>query len=194
MTTGFIRKIPFRPSIWNSAAALVLIVSLVCVSSCLSVHEIHDTATDVLIRNVPFYPQESYQCGPASLAMVISYRNVPVKPEDVAKDIYSTSARGTLNLDMVLYAQRKGLSAVQYKGDLSDLKKNIDSGNPIVVLVDYGFSFYEESHFMVIVGYNEDSVIVNSGEMKEHHLPNKEFLKAWAKTNYWALLVLRRES
>ena len=160
-------------------------------SSCLSVREIHDLPADTLIKAVPFYPQESYQCGPASLAMVMNYRNVMVKPEEIAENIYSRSARGTLNLDMVLYAQHKGLSALQYKGSLSDLKKNIDSGNPLIVLVDYGFSFYESSHFMVVVGYNENGVIANSGKMKEHFMPEKEFLKAWGKTNYWTLLVQR---
>ena len=140
----------------KKVSPLFLILTLAFVSSCLSMHEIHDSASDILLRAVPFYPQESYQCGPASLAMVMNYRNVLVKPEEIAEDIYSRSARGTLNLDMVLYAQHKGLSALQYKGNLNDLKKNIDSGNPLIVLVDYGFSFYQSAHFMVVVGYNEN--------------------------------------
>jgi len=42
------------------------------------------------------------------------------------------------------------------------LKKNIDSGYPLIVLVDYGFWAFHSNHFMVVVGYNEDGVIVNS--------------------------------
>jgi len=178
----------------TEASALLLILAMGFMSSCLSAREIHDSAADTLIKAVPFYPQESYQCGPASLAMVMNYRNVTVKPEEIAEDIYSKSARGTLNLDMVLYAQRKGLSALQYQGSLRDLKTNIDSGNPLLVLVDYGFSFYQSGHFMVVVGYNESSVIVNSGKMKAHFIPEKEFLKVWGKTNYWTLLIQRKES
>jgi len=189
MKTVFSRNIPYRSSVMTEACTLFLILVIGLVSSCLSTQETHQPGTDVLIKTVPFYDQESYQCGPASLAMVMNYRNVMVKPEEIAADIYSSSVRGTLNLDMVLYAQYKGLSALQYRGNLKDLKKNIDSGNPLIVLLDFGFSFYQAGHFMVVVGYNENSVIVNSGKMKEHSVPEKEFLKAWGKTNYWTLLI-----
>lgn len=157
--------------------------------SCSSVHGNKESSANIIIKNVPFYPDESCQCGPASLAMVMNYLQVMVKPEEIAEDIHSKSAHGTLNLDMVLYARRKGLSALQYTGSLSDIRKNIGDGKPLIVLVDYGFSFYEASHFMAIVGYNEDGMIVNSGKRKEHFIPEKEFLKAWKKTNYWTLLI-----
>jgi ABC-type bacteriocin/lantibiotic exporter with double-glycine peptidase domain len=175
------------------ASALFLMVIAVCLPSCLSVQGIHESSSNTIIKDVPFYSQESYQCGPASLAMVMNYLQVMVKPEEIARDIYSKSAHGTLNLDMVLYAQRKGLSALQYKGDLNDVHKNIGDGNPLIVLVDYGFSFYEAGHFMVIVGYNEAGIIVNSGKMKDHFIPEKEFLKVWEKTNCWTLLIQRRD-
>jgi ABC-type bacteriocin/lantibiotic exporter with double-glycine peptidase domain len=175
------------------ASALFLIVIAVCMSSCSSLHGIHESSSNIIIKDVPFYSQETYQCGPASLATVMNYLNVMVKPEEIAEDIYSKSAHGTLNLDMVLYAQRKGLSALQYKGNLNDVHKNIEDGNPLIVLVDYGFSFYEAVHFMVIVGYNEAGIIVNSGKKKDHFIPEKEFLKAWEKTNYWTLLIQRRD-
>ena len=48
--------------------------------------------------------------------------------------------------------------------------------------------------FMVVVGDNENGVIVNSGKMKESLHTEKEFLKAWGKTNYWTLLLQRKES
>jgi ABC-type bacteriocin/lantibiotic exporter with double-glycine peptidase domain len=193
MINYFIAKNPSGSSLMKYASAIFLIVIALCMSSCLSVHGIHESSANTIIKDVPFYSQESYQCGPASLAMVMNYLKVMVKPEEIADDIYSKSARGTLNLDMLLYAQRKGLSPLQYKGNLSDIHKNIADGNPLIVLVDYGFSFYEASHFMVIVGYNEYGIIVNSGRMKEHFISEKEFLKAWEKTNYWTLLVRRRD-
>jgi ABC-type bacteriocin/lantibiotic exporter with double-glycine peptidase domain len=193
MKNCFIDKNPSGSSLIKCASALFLIVIAVCMSSCLSMHGIHALSANTIIKDVPFYSQESYHCGPASLAMIMNYLSVMVKPEEIAEDIYSKSAHGTLNLDMVLYAQRKGLSALQYKGDLSDIHKNIGDGNPLIVMVDYGFSFYEASHFMVIVGYNEAGIIVNSGKKKDHFIPEKEFLKTWEKTNYWTLLIQRRD-
>jgi ABC-type bacteriocin/lantibiotic exporter with double-glycine peptidase domain len=194
MINCFIARNPSGSLLMKCASALFLILIAVCISSCLTAHGIHDSSANTIIKDVPFYSQESYQCGPASLAMVMNYLKVMVKPEEIAEDIYSKSAHGTLNLDMVLYARRKGLSAGQYKGNLSDIHKNIADGNPLIVLVDYGFSFYEATHFMVIVGYNEAGIIVNSGKKKDHFIPEKEFLKSWGKTNYWTLLIQHRDT
>jgi len=151
-----------------------------------------ESADQHIIENVPFYPQETYQCGPASLAGVLNYWRIPGKPDDIAKDIFSENARGTLSIDMVMYAQKKGLFAFQYKGSLEDLKKNIDAGYPLIVLVDYGISFYQANHFMVVVGYNVNGLIVNSGKASNIFMPNKDFLKVWKRADYWTLLIKKQ--
>ncbi len=151
--------------------------------------DIAESDQEHIIENVPFYPQETYQCGPASLAGVLNYWGINITPDDIAKEIFSESAKGTLNIDMILYAQSKGLDAAQYKGNMNDLKKNIDSGYPVIVLVDYGLSLYQANHFMVVVGYNEYGVTVNSGKDKGKFISTEDFLKAWEKTNYWTLLI-----
>lgn len=146
----------------------------------------------ILINKVPFYPQDDYQCGPASLAGVLNYLGVGVTPDDIAKDIYSSSARGTLNIDMVIYANKKGLYALQYIGSWDDLKAKINDGYPLIVLVDYGFSVYQANHFMVVVGYNDEGVIANSGKTEHMFIDKEKFLKAWKRTNYWTLLIKQK--
>lgn len=142
-----------------------------------------------IIENVPFYAQEAYQCGPASLAGVMNYWNAGITPDEIAKDIYSKSAKGTLDLDMVIYSQRKGMLAGQYSGGMDDLRKKIDAGHPLVVLVDYGLWVLQSNHFMVIIGYNERGVIVNSGKEKAVFIAEKDFIKTWKRTKFWTLLV-----
>lgn len=154
--------------------------------------DIVESDQEHIIENVPFYSQETYQCGPVSLASVLNYWGINITPQDIAKEIYSEAARGTLNIDMVLYAQRKGLNAIQYKGSIEDLKKNVESGYPVIILVDYGFSLYNANHFMVVVGYNEHGLTVNSGKDKGKFISAEDFLKAWEKTNYWTLLIKPR--
>lgn len=157
--------------------------------SCVNVKEI-DIPGDVhIIENVPFFPQEDYQCGPASLAIVLNFWGIDVTPYDIAREIFSKTAGGTLNIDMVLYANKRGLKAVQYRGSAGDLKKNIDSGFPVIVLVDYGFSLYQVNHFMVIIGYNEQGVMVDSGRKKNAFISWNDFLKTWEKTGFWTLLI-----
>ncbi|MEW6585844.1 MAG: C39 family peptidase [Nitrospirota bacterium] len=168
---------------------LSLIVVLFVTTSCTSMQTLPEPKDVHLIRNVPFYEQEAYQCGPASLSNVLNYWGIRVTPEQIAEEIFSKSARGTLTIDMILYAQRAGLRAEQYRGDIGDIKKKISGGFPLIVLVDYGFSFYKQHHFMVIVGYAEQGVIVHSGKTREKLIPWNDFMKTWEKTEYWTLLV-----
>ncbi len=145
------------------------------------------------IKDVPFFPQQDYQCGPASLASVLNYWGVSVAPGEIGKAIYSQSAKGTLNIDMALYAHSRGLEASQYQGGWDDLRKKIDSGYPLIVLVDYGFSVFQANHFMVATGYNEDNVVVNSGRHEKKVIPREDFLKSWERTKYWTLFIKRKE-
>ncbi len=170
---------------------IIFMVFSLC--SCASVTSMPVANHIYIIENIPFYAQLTYQCGPASLAGVLNYWGVPVTPDDIADEIYSKSAKGTLDIDMVLYAQKKGLDAIQYKGSIEDIKKNLDSAYPIIVLVDYGFFFYQVNHFMVVIGYNQDGVIVNSGKEREKFISEKDFLKAWEKTHFWTLLIKPRQ-
>lgn len=162
------------------------------ISSCASLQSIPEAKQTRVIGGVPFFAQEEYQCGPASLAGVMNYLGVSVTPDDIAKEIYSKSLRGTLNIDMALYPQKKGLTAQQYQGSMDDLRKKIDSGNPVIVFVDNGFWFVQAGHFMVVVGYNEFGVIVNSGKEKQKFISEKDFMSAWQKTKFWTLLIKKK--
>ncbi|MEW6067459.1 MAG: C39 family peptidase [Nitrospirota bacterium] len=166
-----------------------VVTIVVFLFSCASVVDIPEPKDTHIIENIPFFPQDTYQCGPASLAAVLNYWGINVSPEKIAEEIFSKSARGTLNIDMVIYAQNKGLKAVQYKSSIDNIRKNISESYPIIVLVDYGFSFYQANHFMVVVGYNEYGVIVNSGKQRNKFISNKDFEKIWEKTKYWTLLI-----
>ena len=161
--------------------------------SCLGASKVTPSKPSQVIENVPFYPQQKYQCGPASLAGVLNYWGVDISPEEIATEIYSKSARGTLDADMILYAERKNLRVRSYKGNFEIIRVNIDLGNPLVVLVDSGFWIYHESHFMVVVGYNEDGIIANSGKHRLKIIPLKAFLKSWERTKFWTLLVTPKE-
>ena len=143
-----------------------------------------------VIRNVPFYPQKKNQCGPASLAGVMVFRGVFTSPEEIAAEIYSPTAGGSLDSDLRRYAVRKGLHAEQYRGSVEDLKAQIDRGNPVIVLVDTGFLSYRAHHFMVIIGYDGRGVIANSGIEQSRRISMQKFLDSWGKTDFWTLLIL----
>ena len=179
----------YHRAIEQRGLGIIFLLIAFILTSCVTARDIPESGANHMIRDVPFYPGEDNQCGPVSLAGVLNYWGVPVTPEEIAGDVFSASAGGTLNIDMVIYPQKKGLHAEQYTGSMDDIRKNIDRGYPLIVLVDYGFSFFQRNHFMVIVGYNEDGVIVNSGDKREKMIPLDNFLRTWRRTNFWTLLI-----
>jgi len=142
-----------------------------------------------VIDGVPFFSQEEFQCGPASLAGVLQYYGLKVTPAEIAAEIFSRQARGTLDMDMVFYARKKGLMADRYAGDFEDLRRNIDSRRPLIVLIDQGFWVYQSHHFMVVVGYDEGSMVVNSGKEERKFISRDSFSKTWEKTKFWTLRI-----
>ena len=167
----------------------IFILMLPLLFSCVTTRNLPESGTVHMIENVPFFPQETYQCGPASLAGVLTYWGVNVSPETIATEIYSRSAKGTLNLDMVLYTRKKGLDVVQSRGSIESIKENIDLGYPVIVMVDYGFWVYQQNHFMVVVGYNKNGVIANSGRNRLKFIREEDFLRAWEMADFWTLLI-----
>lgn len=178
-----------RTGIPSWGCPLILILILAFLASCTKTREVILSNTSQVIEGVPFYPQETYQCGPASLAGVLNYWGLNTSPEEIAEEIYSESAKGTLSVDMVLYAERRGLKARQHRGSFEDIRMSIDSGHPLVVLVDYGFWIYEQNHFMVVVGYDETGIIANSGRDPLKSIPMGNFMRSWERTDFWTLLI-----
>lgn len=168
---------------------LFLSLTLLFLSFCATPLRVEISKGERIIGNVPFYPQERYQCGPASLAGILNFWGVTALPEEIAADIYSSSAKGTFTLDIALYPERKGLKSTQYEGNFEDVKKKIDAGYPLIIMVDDGFWIYQKNHFMVVLGYHENGVVVNSGKDQHKFILLSDFLKSWKRTKYWSLLI-----
>jgi ABC-type bacteriocin/lantibiotic exporter with double-glycine peptidase domain len=172
--------------------AFLLVLFLLPLLSCAGISPAKEPKSSRIIEQVPFYPQEAFQCGPASLAGVLNFWKIQTSPEEIAAEIFSPSSKGTLNLDIVLYAEKKGCKADRYSGSFGDVKRRIDSGYPLIVLVDYGFWVYQKNHFMIVLGYNDDGVIAHTGRDSRKFLPLNDFLKSWEKTEFWTLLITPR--
>ena len=52
--------------------------------------------TRVELAQVPFFPQEDYECGPAALAMVANAAGVKVSPETLVNHFYLPGRQGSL--------------------------------------------------------------------------------------------------
>jgi hypothetical protein len=142
------------------------------------------------INNVPFYPQEDYYCGPASLAMVLSWAGIPADQHDIANQIYTPGKQGTLPPDVLAGARRNGALAIEVN-TLDDMLAEIAAGNPVMVFQNLGLTIWPQWHFAVAIGYDLDneSLILHSGldPRRIHNL--NAFEKTWQRADYWAITV-----
>jgi ABC-type bacteriocin/lantibiotic exporter with double-glycine peptidase domain len=186
---------PFRQmAVLLAVPAFLLIVALFgCASHAGAIASDLPTAiSSGKVQNVPFYPQVSYQCGPASLAGVLSFYGGHVTPDQIAEAIFRKDLRGTVTLDMVLYARQKGFSARWYSGSADDIRRSVDEGVPLIVMVDLGLARVSRNHYMVVVGYSPEGIIANSGKVREKSISWSRFLTQWNRAGRWTLRVERK--
>jgi hypothetical protein len=142
------------------------------------------------VPDVPFYAQEEYQCGPAALAMAMTWSGVRVAPGDLTAEVYTPASHGSIQPDMITAARRHGRMAyVIHGGDR--LSAEINAGNPVVVLQNLGLSWYPVWHYAVVTGLDRDTgeVLLNSGTTRSKRTPWRVFENTWGP-DFWGLLVL----
>lgn len=152
-----------------------------------------DPGHDRQVRlSLPFYPDNTDQCGPSALASVLAYWGRPAEPESLRKEIYRESLKGSLTVDLLLAAESRGLSAEMLEGGLDRVKSELEAGHPVIAFVNTGFSFYPVGHYMVLTGYDDRrrSVFAHSGLKRDQEISYRKFNRQWEKTERWALLIL----
>ena len=145
----------------------------------------------VEIEHVPFYPQEQYYCGPASLAMALGWSGISLNPDEVAAQVYTPGRQGTFAPDIIAAARRNGRLAVEVR-ELDDLLTELAAGHPAIVFQNLRLSVFPQWHFAVAIGYdlNERQLILRSGTTERLVMPLDAFENTWRRADYWALVVL----
>jgi len=141
---------------------------------------------------VPFFADNTDQCGPATLASVLTYWGVSTQPGILKKEVYLPLLRGTLPIDMLLGAQAYGMKAESYKGSLDNIKSELESGHPLIAFLNLGYKLFPQGHYIVITGYDDQQqgLYIHSGLEQNKFLSYERFFRDWKKTGQWTLLVL----
>jgi ABC-type bacteriocin/lantibiotic exporter with double-glycine peptidase domain len=178
------------PGFWTVLLGLTVLVAVGCAGTSGSAAQQADTPP-LYVEGVPFYPQLEAQCGPASLAAVLNYWGKQVSPEQIAHEIYVPRLKGSLSLDLWRYARTQNFDATIDRGSLEYLRAHLLKNEPIVASLNLGYRLLPLGHYLVVVGLDPDErmVIAYSGTERNSRIPFEQFLSAWRKTGYWALLV-----
>lgn len=145
------------------------------------------------LTEVPFFPQSDYQCGPASLAMVMVAAGVKVTPEELVPEVYLPQRKGSLQVEMLAAARRHGLVSYQLAPTYAALVREIAAGTPVIVLQNLGLK--DGWHYAVAVGYDWDNGMLQlrSGQNERQELPFGMNEMVWRRGGYWAMVAVPPE-
>jgi tetratricopeptide (TPR) repeat protein len=144
----------------------------------------------VELKEVPFFPQTEYQCGPAALATALATFGVKVTPEDLVSQVYLPERKGSLQIEMLAAARRHGLVSYQLAPRFEDMLREINAGTPVIVLQNLGFR--DGWHYAVAVGYDYDTgeLILRSGVTERQELAFTMHEFVWRRSGYWAMVAV----
>lgn len=149
----------------------------------------------VLLDDVPFVTQTSGFCGPAALAMVMTYKHpergeASALADELAPLVVTPAIGGALQADMLGAVRRKGFQPKAIQG-FSALAEHIDAGQPVVVLENLRFSWWPQWHYAVVIGVDPMHrwVIMHTGDTAEKRVSFERFLKDWQGSDQWGLVI-----
>lgn len=151
-----------------------------------------DFPKEVELKKVPFFPQEEYQCGPASLAMVIKDAGVQITDKELVDQVYLPARKGSLQVEMLAASRQHGLLAYELEPRLTDLLAEIAAGTPVVVLENYSYGLGPVWHYSVAIGFSlkDERIIRRSGKNAFESMPFAAFEYLWKSDGRWGMVVL----
>ena len=139
---------------------------------------------------VPFFPQQDYQCGPAALATTLAAFNGEVTPELLVPQVYLPARQGSLQIEMLATPRRYDMVSYQLAPSYADLLREVAAGTPVIVLQDYGVWPVPLWHYAVVVGYDypKGELVLRSGEKRRLVMPLSVLEYTWKNSKYWAMV------
>jgi len=141
---------------------------------------------------VPYKSQESTtansfrnDCGPACVAMISEYKipNLEISVNQVAsKTSLKKKDNGILPAEIIQLLGAQKIQSYAKSGiALEDLRNEIDSDRPVILLVNYKYLGDRAfGHYVVLVGYNEAGFYIHDPYKRGafHFMPTEEFEKS----------------
>ena len=151
-----------------------------------------DIPVKIIISDIPFFPQEDYECGPASLAMLFQSAGVNVLPEQLQEQVYLPGRKGSLQVEMLVASRRNELVGYLLAPDLEFIFREVSAGNPVLIFQNLSLPIYPIWHYAVVIGFDRDRnvLILHSGRTPNLEMSFFTFERTWTRSGNWAMVAL----
>lgn len=148
------------------------------------------------ISGVPLTQGRPDWCGPAALAAVLQYHGDEATAEELAGAIFLPGYRGTLNLDLLLWAKQRGFAAQAGPGTKADLRQAVAADRPVICMVRRRDPVADRNHFVVVQGYDDARRVwwVDGGSGRVGEVPMSDFARDWEDCGRWLLVIEGRQA
>ncbi len=146
---------------------------------------------EVLLSKTPFYPQEEYQCGPTSLAMLLGASGIEVHPDALKPLTYLPERQGSLQVELIGASRRYHRIAYEIDPEISAILAELKNGRPVLVLQNYGLKSLPAYHYAVVIGVTQNTLILRSGTTETLHMDAARFMMSWVRANGWGIILLK---
>lgn len=170
---------------------------VVFVAGCASVppwpETVEGTSSQSTTRlDVPFFPQERYQCGPAALATMLASQDIEVTADELVPKVYIPEREGSLKVELVAAARQYGMLVYPLNTDLADMLAEIDAGHPVLVMQNLGFDWFPQWHFAVVIGYDpvDEDLMLHTDTRRANRQPLSVFYRTWERAGRWSAVML----
>jgi tetratricopeptide (TPR) repeat protein len=152
---------------------------------------LREAGLPVELVQVPFFPQDQYQCGPAALATVLSHSGVEVTPQQLVPQVYVPDRQGSLRVEMLAATRTLGRVPYLLPGTLAPILAELRSGKPVLLLQNLGLDQWPIWHYAVLIGFDpaEELFLLRSGITRREELAAVPFLASWDRGGRWAMVA-----
>lgn len=153
---------------------------------------LREAGMPVELVEVPFFPQDEYQCGPAALATVLVHSGIDVTPQQLVARVYIPDRHGSLQAEMLAATRSQGRIPYVLPQSLAPILEQLRAGRPVLLLQNLGLDRWPVWHYAVLIGFDpeKEKFLLRSGITRREERAAVPFLASWDRGGRWSMIAV----
>jgi len=151
-----------------------------------------DLPAQAHLTNIPFTAQEAYECGPATLHMLLGAAGRVAPLDELVNAVYVPGRHGSFQVEMLAAARRQGLNAYTLEPEIASVLREVAGHHPVAVFMNLSLPIYPVWHYAVVTGYDleRNVLVLHSGTTRNMEMSLYTFDRTWQRGGNWAMVAL----